>query len=285
MNLERFDNPETFHAQASPFLLAREAEHNLILGLSTELRAGTARYPDPPYLAVVRREQAVVAVALRTPPHPVIISYVAAPDALDLLARDLQIEYGALPGVNGESSVSQAFADIWQQMTGQSATLEMGQRIYKLETVIPASDVPGTMRRATQGDFDLLRRWIAEFHVEAVGVKPENVDYERIERTLTEALKFETLGRFLWEHNGPVSLAGFSGPTPNGIRIGPVYTPPEHRRRGYASTLVAALSQQLLDEGRKFCFLYTDLANPTSNHVYMNIGYQPVCDVNLYHFD
>jgi hypothetical protein len=57
-------------------------------------------------------------------------------------------------------------------------------------------------------------------------------------------LKFEIMGRFLWEQNGPVSLAGFTGPTPNGIRIGPVYTPPAHRRRGYASALVAALSQQ-----------------------------------------
>ena len=285
MKLERFDNLHRFYEAASPFLLSREAAHNLILGLSTELMAGTSRYPDPPYLAVIRHDEAVVAVAFRTPPHPVIVSYVAEPDALDLLARDLRTEYGALPGVNGESSDSQAFADIWQKITGQPATLEMGQRIYKLETVIPVADVPGAMRRATQDDFDLLRRWIAEFQVEAVGVKPDNVDYERIERTLTEALKFETLGRFLWEHDGPVSLAGFSGPTPNGIRIGPVYTPPEHRRRGYASALVAALSQQLLDEGRKFCFLYTDLANPTSNHVYMNIGYEPVCDVNLYRFD
>src|ERR671932_2648937 len=72
-------------------------------------------------------------------------------------------------------------------------------------------------------------------------------------------------GYHVWHDGRPVSLAGYSGPTPNGIRVGPVYTPPEHRRRGYASACVAALSQLLLDGSRRFCFLFTDLANPTSN--------------------
>jgi predicted GNAT family acetyltransferase len=82
----------------------------------------------------------------------------------------------------------------------------------------------------------------------------------------------------------PVSLAGYGGPTRHGIRIGPVYTPPAERRRGYASACVAALSQQLLDRGRRFCFLFTDLANPTSNHIYQQIGYRPVSDVDEYRF-
>jgi predicted GNAT family acetyltransferase len=75
-----------------------------------------------------------------------------------------------------------------------------------------------------------------------------------------------------------VSLAGFGGPTPNGLRIGPVYTPPEHRGHGYGSAVTAAASQGALDRGKRFCFLYTDLANPTSNAIYMRLGYRPVCD-------
>ena len=71
---------------------------------------------------------------------------------------------------------------------------------------------------------------------------------------------------------------GFGGPTPNGIRIGPVYTPPELRGRGYASALTAQVSQLQLDRGKRFCFLYTDLANPTSNAIYRRIGYERVCD-------
>ena len=53
---------------------------------------------------------------------------------------------------------------------------------------------------------------------------------------------------------------------------------PEFRARGYATAAVAALSQQLLDSGRTFCSLYTDLSNATSNSIYRRIGYLPVAD-------
>ena len=89
----------------------------------------------------------------------------------------------------------------------------------------------------------------------------------------------------LWEDGGAVvSASGWGGPTPNGIRIGPVYTPPELRGRGYATALVAELSQTLLDEGRRFCFLFTDLANPTSNAIYERIGYVRVCEAAMISF-
>ena len=88
-----------------------------------------------------------------------------------------------------------------------------------------------------------------------------------------------------WEDGGAaVSMAGFGGRTPNGVRIGPVYTPPELRGRGYASALTAALTQRLLDGGLRFCFLFTDLANPTSNSIYQRIGYEPVSDFDFWSF-
>jgi predicted GNAT family acetyltransferase len=79
-------------------------------------------------------------------------------------------------------------------------------------------------------------------------------------------------------------MAGFGGRTPNGTRIGPVYTPPELRGRGYGSALTAAVTERLLGSGLRFCFLYTDLANPTSNSIYQRIGYRPVSDVDLWTF-
>jgi hypothetical protein len=81
-----------------------------------------------------------------------------------------------------------------------------------------------------------------------------------------------------------VSIACRGQPTPNGARIGLVYTPPEYRRKGYASACVAGLSQTLLNQGHKYCFLFTDLANPTTNHIYQAIGYQPVGDWHNYCF-
>jgi predicted GNAT family acetyltransferase len=89
-------------------------------------------------------------------------------------------------------------------------------------------------------------------------------------------------GRALvWEDRGPVSYAGSSTPAGGVVRIGPVYTPPAHRGRGYASALVAAISQLSLDRGAAACCLYTDLANPTSNRIYLAVGYRPLCDVTL----
>ena len=76
-----------------------------------------------------------------------------------------------------------------------------------------------------------------------------------------------------------VSLASFGQRTPNGIRVGPVYTPPGLRGNGYASALVGQMTAELLGLHR-FCFLFTDLANPTANGIYQRIGYEAVSDVS-----
>jgi predicted GNAT family acetyltransferase len=75
-------------------------------------------------------------------------------------------------------------------------------------------------------------------------------------------------------------MAGVTGPTPHGIRVGPVYTPPSDRGHGFASAVTAAASQAQLDQGRRFVFLFTDLTNPTSNKIYQAIGYEPVIDID-----
>jgi predicted GNAT family acetyltransferase len=177
--------------------------------------------------------------------------------------------------------VSRAFAELWGRATGQPHRLGMSQRIYQLERVIPVHGVPGEPRPATPADRDMLVRWFEAFSDEAVGDTPPGW----AERAVDLRLAPGAFRPLLWSHEGPVSMAGYGGPTPNGIRVGPVYTPPEHRGRGYASAVVAALSQRLLDEGRRYCFLFTDLANPTSNHIYQAVGYESVCDVDEYRFE
>ena len=92
-------------------------------------------------------------------------------------------------------------------------------------------------------------------------------------------------GLWLYRVGGvPVSLAGCGGSTPNGVRVGPVYTHSEHRCHGYATELVAAMTRHLLAGDRRFCFLYTDLSNPTSNAIYERIGYRMVCESTEYAF-
>jgi predicted GNAT family acetyltransferase len=132
------------------------------------------------------------------------------------------------------------------------------------------------MRRAEAGERPLLERWLREFQREAL--PHEQHEPERLRRIVDQRLHDPDGGFFLWEVGGePVSFAGAGGRTPNGIRIGPVYTPAELRGRGYATTLVADLSRLFLERGLRFCFLYTDLANPTSNAIYERIGYVRVC--------
>jgi predicted GNAT family acetyltransferase len=95
----------------------------------------------------------------------------------------------------------------------------------------------------------------------------------------------ELAATFLWEVEGrPVCLVCYSSPTPNSLRIAPVYTPAEFRRRGYASACTAAVCRRILDSGKSFVTLFADLANPTSNHVYQQIGFKAVCDVDVYYF-
>ena len=115
-----------------------------------------------------------------------------------------------------------------------------------------------------------------------VGEYVEDISREAATRLLRRADRTV----YLWADEGgePVALVGAGGRTPRGIRIGPVYTPPAHRGRGYASNLVAAVTQRQFDDGRAFCFLFTNLANPTSNRIYQGMGYQPVIDIDQWQF-
>jgi predicted GNAT family acetyltransferase len=128
------------------------------------------------------------------------------------------------------------------------------------------------MRVATADDTALVARWLDGFFADIHEPSFRDVRAIAEERIAQRVIH-------LWNDAGRlVSMAAYAGRTPNGIRVNLVYTPPEHRGRGYASNLVAALTQKLLAEGRRFCFLYTDLANPTSNKIYYALGYRPVCD-------
>jgi predicted GNAT family acetyltransferase len=212
-----------------------------------------------------------------------VLSHTPASDALDLFAHDLHGSGHDLPGVLGPEPVGRAFAERWRALTGKSCRQAMAMRIYQLTAARPVTAVPGRVRRVTEADRDLLLDWYEAFQREAMG---EAVP-EGIARSVDQLLTADPVvrGLYVWEDSAPVSMAGYSGPTPHGIRIGPVYTPPEHRRKGYASACVAAVSQCLLDSGRRFCFLFTDLANPTSNRIYQAIGYEPVGDVDEYRFE
>ena len=125
---------------------------------------------------------------------------------------------------------------------------------------------------------ELATQWTYEFVREALSES----DLESAQKSALRKIKNEEL--YLWMVNDPVSMVARARPTKNMIAVNAVYTPPKYRKRGYASASVAALSQKLLDSGYRSCVLFTDLSNPTSNKIYQNIGYKPVCDYTSYEF-
>jgi predicted GNAT family acetyltransferase len=251
-----------------------EAENNLALGIAASPAAPPPNGPQPLF-ATVEDAGAPEMAAVWTPPWNLCVTR-GSDAALAALATELRARKIAPPGVVGPADVGEKFAALF----APKFRVAMRQRIYQLDEVIAPRPVAGTLRVAGDQDLVRLAEWIRAFAADAAlpAIDPESSVREarrRIDAKMT----------YLWRDDDPVSLAAAAGPTAHGIRINLVYTPPERRKRGYASALVAALSQRMLDEGRRFCFLYTDLANPTSNGIYQAIGYRPVADAIAIRFD
>jgi hypothetical protein len=279
VEVERLDDAATFLETAGPLLLADEARHNLILGIAGTIRDVPELYPAR-NLWLVRQDGEVAAAALQTPPYNVVLARPRSPQALAALVETVARE--ELPGVVGAVPEVDAFVELWCRHTGARVRRSMRQGVFALDRVEPPPPVTGSARVATPDDRDLLLRWWIAFGEEVHHEGGPGRD--RAELTLDHRLSSDRSGILVWETEGElVSLAGWGGPTPSGIRVGPVYTPPELRGRGYATALTAELSRRLLGGrlfagGRRFCFLYTDLANPTSNAIYERIGYRRVAE-------
>ena len=277
MRLDRHDRVDDFLTDAGAWLEAREAEHNLILGICSTIRVDPAVYPRPAYLAIVTDGPRIVTTAIRTPPWPLILSEVDDPAAVEFISADVADALGdeRLSGAVGPPAIVRRFADGWVAAHGGAWNIGLDERIFKLGRVIPpVRTTSGAVHRASAADRDLVSRWVVDFAREAL--PPD--DQARLAESVDSWLEMTGRMVYLWDDHGPVSLTAVSGATPHGIRVGPVYTSPDRRGRGYASALVAAVSQAQLHAGRQFCFLYTDLANPTSNKIYQAIGYEPVTD-------
>ena len=141
LRLHAFD---AFADVAFPFLMRREAEHNLILGLSEQIRAGAHAEP---FLAVIERGGEVEGVALRTPPHDLALSRLADAAVVDVVVEDARRRFGALPGVLAEKDDAARFARTWSEATGTTARLGVRQRIYEDVLDALARTVPATVAR------------------------------------------------------------------------------------------------------------------------------------------
>jgi uncharacterized protein len=276
----RFDSVDAFLDVAGPFLEAREPEHQLTLGIAANSQT-TGLFPADGVLMAALSDGRVVATALWTPPWNLILSEVDDPEAIDAIAEAVAGE--VLGGVHAPDEHAEAFARAWTERSRMRYRVAMRHRGYMLDAVTPPVGVPGQMRLARPSDRERMVEWMLAFDDEAMGLDAGRRDMRAL---VDDMLGSPVRTAYIWEVAGvPVSMCQAVGRTPHGIRIGAVYTPPDQRRRGYASAITAAASQLQLDEGRRWCFLFTDLANPTSNRIYQAIGYRPVRDVTLIRFE
>lgn len=283
--LHVYPDAAAFLAVMESRLLAAEDCHGLMLGIALAVHKNPQNYGKAaPYFATVTTQGEIAAAALITPPFGIVLygSAQTGDAALDAIAVDLAARAWSLPTAMGPDPIPGRFAACWSARTGARAEVAVRERTFVLRRVIHPHYSPGRLRAAEAGDLALVQQWYVDFTAEALGrveVRSDDEIRERAGHALEQGMIY------LWEDGEPVSLAGITRPTLNGIAVGPVYTPPARRGRGYASSLVAALSQRLLDGGRKFVTLFTDLSNPTSNHIYQAVGYEPICDYTLYRFE
>ena len=274
-------SPNEFLEQAGPLLYREEPSNSLMLGLCGNILRSKESPKVPPLFIRILKDARTVSAAVRTHPISLVITF-AKTEEIEFLAKHLQVTGAELPGVVGPAKESETFSTIWSQQTGKIKKLGMNQKIYKIENVIIPNTL-GQLRLAQIDEADLIAQWLVEFADESL--LPS--DRKSFEERLTQAVKaIDNQFAYVWlVDETPVSMAHLGRPTQNGISISAVYTPKHMRKKGYGSAIVAHLSQKMLDSGKKFCVLYTDLSNPTSNKIYQNIGYQEVADSKYFLFE
>jgi len=255
--------PAAYLRRAGAFLTAHPVEHSVLL-TSAHRYAG-----EPPGDALwlwAERKGSVVAAAQHTPPRGAYVSLVPE-DAMPDMVRALHQARPALPGVGGMRRDAEAFGHEWSRLSGRPVSTAMAQGVFVADTVRIPSGVDGELRQATPADLGVVQSWSDAFSAELGESHAPRQDMQpRINAGET----------YLWQVAGrPVALAAASQPYGGVSRVSLVYTPLEHRRRGYAAACVAAVTARTLASGHR-CMLYTDLANPTSNGVYLRVGYRRV---------
>jgi len=281
MQFKLYNDINKFYDITYDLLMCHETQNliplgNIIIGKKGEDKSGW-RNPANWFMATISDDSGIQLVAIMTPPHNI-----------TLYARDNKNDDAAVscliagiadapvPGVIARRDMAIHFAQAYCSAKGLEYEIEMEQRIYELTEVSPNIPHIGTMRLADESDMYFLPYWLEAFYsADAYGKTTMNIPQDA-ETYLGRILQQKM---FVLENEGkPVSIAGITREMQTACGVAQVYTPPYFRKKGYATSCVARLSQIILDRGFSKCVLYTDLANPTSNSIYQKIGYNPICD-------
>jgi GNAT superfamily N-acetyltransferase len=269
MGWQLSDAVEEFLSVAGDFLRAERARNTIALTVTASLRLDPSLYSSPLF-GWFSGAGGLCAAFTQTPPFPAFLTAMTEPIAASL-ADELAAVRPDLPGVNAEDGAAWAFAGVWRERTAAAATVLRRHRLFRLGELTWPSPMPdGGPRLAVTADRELLLAWTEAFHSDMGDTVPQDHG-----RAIDSRLGYD--GFTFWEVGGvPVSMASVTRATDGMVRVGPVYTPPDQRGRGYGGAATSAVSRAAIDAGIADVLLYTDPANPTSNALYQRLGYRPV---------
>lgn len=271
MRFQRIDDPLAFVDRVWQFV-TEKVERNIIGTLLLDVRAGRFDDVEPLLAAGLEDHDNVAWVGIRVPPFYLLTSDLDPASAGQLVDWWLEVDPD-LNGVDGPPGAAGAIAAAWAERTGGRTRVRLSEAMHVLEQVVdpPHGVARGALRVASEADREMLIEWTLAFH-EEVGLPSS--DRDRVARGVD--IRTVRGGMLLWEDGDPVALVGVSPAVAAVARIGPVYTPPAVRGRGYASSAVAEASRRALAAGAERCMLFTDVANPTSNKIYADVGYRRI---------
>ncbi len=268
MRFELTRDPEEFAARTERLLSAR-LECNVLATVLLTVRQGAHRDPPPVFAVGLSDRDEVSFAAMRTPPWPLLASPLEPGGAEPLIEQWLDVD-PEVSAVSGVPDTARAIAAAWERRTGGASRRTFSEGMHVLEQVQvqdPPRPAAGLLRLPELGERDLLVAWMAEFVGEAGLIGASHAG------SMVDA-RLRQQGLLMWDDGLPVSMVGVNPAVAGVVRVGPVYTPPPLRRRGYAGSAVAAVSRRALADGAARCMLFTDLANPTSNKIYAEVGYR-----------
>ena len=267
---------EEYAAAVIPFLEAEPCVRNVPRWIIELARRGTGGWSAPSRFWWFTDDVGVVGAASWSPPYSALVTSMpetAAAILVEELAAHARATGQVLTGVNGPLPLPRTLADAWSAITGASATDERLMYLHELRHVERVPQPPGERRPAAVADVETLAGWLAAFN--------EDVGYPAPHDPRAAMLGHIQHGVFeVWHLDGtPVSMAGNAVPLAGVVRVTTVYTPPEHRGRGYARRLVAEMSADALTlPGVDRCMLFTVAAAPVPNAIYAQIGYRRIAE-------
>ncbi len=282
MRIELLTSAEDFLLRTQLLRAADPFRTNILGSVATAVADGSVTYDAYLWWVLTDNQGQTIGAAMRTAPHGMVLSPMPM-NAISELARAISRQDDGLPSVSGPTAVVERFIEEYRGTHSQGSTrkaeMEEQHLLYALnELSVPS--VNGVMTAASPQDYEIIFSWYLGFG------KDTGVFMPNPPGSINAGLGRNSY-RFWSVEGEKVCLAGHAAlvDTPGGAiaRIGPVYTPPEHRRNGYAGALTAKLSQELVEQGAKV-MLYTDAANPTSNSIYQRIGYEPIDRNAMYTF-